>query len=279
MLPALAATLLGCGNLSSRRVRGGGSQVEPLMSFAEYVNLEHEVPYVLHLEHDDGELVYFGIRHTRDPDDRQLADLEARWAELQPSVAFNEGGDPPTANSRDVALTRFGEAGLIRYLAARDDIPVLSLDPARESEVELLLRSWGPEQIKLFYVLREIPQIRGTAEARSPEAHADMALEWLGQLPGLAGPPTNADELTRSARRLLPALHDWREIPQEWFDPALPKDLAFTNTISRQLARFRDEHMVELLVEQVRGGQRVFAVVGASHVVMQERALRALLAR
>src|SRR5690606_16826139 len=113
-----------------------------------------------------------------------------------PTMVFNEGGDPPTAETRDAAITQFGEAGLVRYLAARDAIPVRSLEPTRESEVELLLRSWEPEQIKLFYALRELPQIRGTAGARSPEAHVDMALGALGQFSSLEGPPHDADELT-----------------------------------------------------------------------------------
>ena len=33
--------------------------------------------------------------------------------------------------------------------------------------------------------------------------------------------------------------------------------------------------MVNLLISEVRKGARVFAVVGGSHVIMQERALRA----
>ena len=38
---------------------------------------------------------------------------------------------------------------------------------------------------------------------------------------------------------------------------------------------FRDQHMVKLLIDEVKKGKRVFAVVGGSHVVMQESALKA----
>jgi len=40
---------------------------------------------------------------------------------------------------------------------------------------------------------------------------------------------------------------------------------------------YRDVYIVRLLVQHVQEGRRVFAVVGGSHVVMQEQALRARL--
>jgi pheromone shutdown protein TraB len=49
----------------------------------------------------------------------------------------------------------------------------------------------------------------------------------------------------------------------------------FLNDISRASSDYRDGFMVQLLVQHLSEGQRVFAVVGGSHVVMQERLLRA----
>jgi len=72
---------------------------------------------------------------------------------------------------------------------------------------------------------------------------------------------------------LSPQLKDWREVSQGWFDPVASQ--AYTNQISRLSGEFRDLHMVKLLIDEVRQGKRVFAVVGGSHVVMQERALKA----
>lgn len=47
--------------------------------------------------------------------------------------------------------------------------------------------------------------------------------------------------------------------------------------VARAESRFRDEVIVQKLTQKVREGGRVFAVVGRSHVVMQERALRSRL--
>ena len=59
--------------------------------------------------------------------------------------------------------------------------------------------------------------------------------------------------------------------------PGYTQPPSYLNEVSRVSNRFRDEYMVNLLVNELKQGKRVFAVVGGSHVVMQERALRAIL--
>src|SRR5690606_31408205 len=95
----------------------------------------------------------------------------------------------------------------------------------------------------------------------------------------IAGPPATAAELQQARDRLLPGAGDWRLVPQAWFDPVFERPPAFTNVISRRLSDMRDRWVVRLLSEQMRAGARVFAVMGASHVVVRERALRARLGR
>ena len=65
---------------------------------------------------------------------------------------------------------------------------------------------------------------------------------------------------------------DWETMPDEWVCPLVWE--SFTNEICRQSSYFRDASQVATLLEAVKAHQNVFAVVGASHVVMQERALR-----
>lgn len=64
-------------------------------------------------------------------------------------------------------------------------------------------------------------------------------------------------------------------MPESWFNPT--RSESFTNEFTRRLSLFRDEHMLRNVVAAVRGGERVFAVVGSAHVIRQERALQAAL--
>ena len=45
------------------------------------------------------------------------------------------------------------------------------------------------------------------------------------------------------------------------------------NDMSRMSSEYRDRYMIEMLQRHLRARERVFAVVGGTHVVMQEPAL------
>src|SRR5438552_4272651 len=98
-----------------------------LMSWSEYsrktANDAPHLPYVVHLRCGRGELLYIGSPHTNDPARAELAEIEARWKASPPEIAFNEGGDPPIEINRNDAVKKFGESGLVRYLAAESHIP------------------------------------------------------------------------------------------------------------------------------------------------------------
>lgn len=71
-------------------------------------------------------------------------------------------------------------------------------------------------------------------------------------------------------REKFPDESDWRTLP----DTERVVLLVEVGNVSRQV---RGQHMVRTLVELVNRGERVFAVVGASHVILQEPVLRKLL--
>jgi hypothetical protein len=265
-----------------------GQQADPpatpsaeLMTFEEYVRIKHDVPYILELSTAKGALLYFGSRHTYDPGDPQVRQIEALWRGFRPDVALFEGGNPEDRNpwvTKDKREMReFGEPGLVVFLATRDNVPVRTFEPARGDEAAFLRRTFSLEQIKLFYVLRQVPQFRQSQQDDSIENMANHMLEWLSHMPSLEGAPRNLPEFEASYARLFPGGPNWRQAPQSWSDPAAIRSATYTNHLAAKLARFRDQHIIQVLVEEVNRGQRVFAVVGASHVVMQEPVLRARL--
>ena len=252
---------------------------DAIMSFEEYAKAPFlPMPHILVLTADTGQVFYFGTRHTFDPNDWQIRAIEDYWHQFHATLALNEGGDPPVLDSREEMVQRFGEAGLVRFLAKTSGLPVRSLEPPREQERELLLKDFSVEQVKLFYVLRGVVQFRKSRNDERIEDFVKSVIDGLSREPGLEGPPKSFSEFERSYARLFGESTDWRAAPDEWFDPAIPTPPRYTNRISRQLSEFRDQHMVRLLISEVKRGQRVFAVVGASHVIMQERALREALA-
>jgi hypothetical protein len=149
---------------------------------------------------------------------------------------------------------------------------------ARQVE-DLRDAGFSDEQIKLFFVLRQVPQHLEQAGSPMSDARAAEVLAYFTKVTGLTCSPTTPAELPAACTRLLPPLRDWRAVPQAWFDPAVEQPPAFTSTASLRLSVLRDPWVVDLLGEVVGRGERVFAVMGASHVVVQEPALRARLGR
>lgn len=70
---------------------------------------------------------------------------------------------------------------------------------------------------------------------------------------------------------LFPELTDWHQVPEDWFGPR--KSGHYTNDLARDSGDFRNRYVFRLLVARVRRGDRVFAVIGSSHVVVLEPAL------
>ncbi|PCC72189.1 hypothetical protein SAMN02745121_01398 [Nannocystis exedens] len=271
MLHRRAALSLLAGLAACRRGR--------ILSHEEYADIEHDMPYVLRFAREDGALLFFGAKHIDDAGDAQVARIAALWAEFRPTLAFNEGGDPPVEASLVTAAARFGESGLVRFLARRDGVPAASIEPSMRAQVEALRTSgFSDEQILVFFVLRQVPQHRARAGVPMDEARLVEVLRHFHAATGISAPAT-ADELASASARLLPPLRHWSEAPAAWFDPVFTRPAAFTNAANRRVSQVRDAWVVELLADRMRRGERVFATMGASHVVMQEPALRARLGR
>jgi len=184
-----------------------------ILSYRQYARVEHETPYVLRFTRERGGLLFYGSAHTYDPRDAQVGQITDLWTEFGPTLAFNEGGDPPAEATVAAAVAGFGESGLVRHLGRRDGVPARSIEPPMATQADRL-RALGfeDEAIKLFFVLRQVPQYRERTGAAMDDARAVEVIAY------------------------------------------------FTRATA------------------VLGGERVFAVMGASHVVVQAPALRARLA-
>lgn len=256
-------------------------QEPEIMTYKEYGRIRHQRPYLLQLTSGQGELLYFGVGHVYRIDDPQVAEIERRFAEFRPTLVLNESQTPPVEATRELAVERYGEPGLISFLAAKHKVPIRSLDPPRMQEIAYLLstKRWTTEQVMLFYVLRRVSENNKKSTPRPADELVQQALDATAKAPGFESLPKTVAEFEASARRLLPSVADWRKVPSTVFDPNPDLGL-YTNDVAYASSQYRDRHMVKLLADEVRRkGGRVFAVVGSSHVVMQESALKKALAQ
>lgn len=246
-----------------------------IMSWSEYETRSVQWPYILRFDPPRGSLLYYGAHHTYTSADAQVEEIEDLWTGFEPTMAFNEGGSPPVEATRDAAVEKHGEAGLVRFLAARHDIPVASLDPDRAEEVAHLRQTFSGPDVKLFFVLRAIAQFGDRRGPDGVDGELQRVLTIFNGAPGLGVSPRSVGEVAAAFNEKFGRPEGYRSTPLRWFDPT--RSETFLNRISRASSEYRDRAIMAVLARSVADGQRVFAVVGGTHVVMQERALGSVL--
>lgn len=229
-----------------------------------------DFPFIVHIETGDGALFYAGVQHSSNPQDPQFQALRRAWDDFQPTVALNEGRSRYAPVTPDL-FGGFNDPMLVYVLAKRDAVPVFTLEPAYEDEVRVLLEAWPPDLVAAYFSWRVILSEAG-GDPDKAESVAPGLIAKRTDVEGLRGALSGVEDLDRIWRRHAEGEPDWRNIPHidavEWLKP-----------IGEDSRAARGRHMVRALAGLVLERERVFAVVGASHVIRQEPTLRSLIAQ
>jgi hypothetical protein len=255
---------------------------EKLIRYNEWDRVKNPIRRLDLVSPSKGRLYYFPAGHSSDPADPQFREIEKAWSEVKPTIAFYEGPNRPIAATRDETIKQTGESGFVRFLATRDGIEIARLEPPPQDEAAYIMQKFSPEQVKLFYVLREASRLRERRKLPEKELRAAITqlLERASQIKGIGSVINNLDELDAAYRRYWKTPEHWWQAPEAWFDPlnsSANTGGIFTNEINTMSSEYRNRHMYEVLAKAALEGKRVFAVVGGNHVPMQEPALRCAL--
>lgn len=249
----------------------------PVMAFRtaaehEQVMEDRSWPYVLEIRTDRGALVYYGSRHTQDPEDPQIPHMLERWEALQPTVAVTENRGGFYIGGFDRAVRSLGEFAVAIEKSQEAGIPVYSLEPTWEDEVAEVVSVYSPAEATLFYTLRVFLSERGND--RSPESTERLAQSLLrkrGSRAGLEGSLTTLAAMDSLWEANFDDLRDWRELPPQAIWPGT-EDTRL-QAMARHVNEVRDRHAARVILDLLRRGERVFAIAGGSHVVKQEPVL------
>jgi len=227
----------------------------------------NEEPFYLELKTPRGQLLYCGIFHTNSPDDPQIQQILKYWEEFQPTLAFCEGRKWPAAATFRESIQLYGEQGLISFLAARRGIRLKCLDLGLPRQAIFLSHYFFPGHIKIYFVLREAVIMRRLGRENEGEIFYEKLLNDLSRVKGFDVHPLNLLELEKMIGFIFPELKNWRLIPSFYFYNE--QKGKFLVQIHRYLTKFRNRHMVQALIAELKKGERVFAICGRSHVVSQ----------
>ena len=222
---------------------------------------------------DGSSIIVVGAQHSRDPADPQVQAIAEAFAKARPTAVFFEGPDRGLAASAEEAVRTQGESGYVRFLAAQAGLTAKSLEPGPVELMASLSDRFDPDQIMLFFALREAARLRDREHLSGDALDAAMTVLLQKAAPlaakaGLETSITTLPALAAAARKSWPE-SDWRALPSAWFTPGEgPVEAKFLPAINTAVSEARNLHMVRLFTTPARGGGRVFAVVGRNHVPM-----------
>jgi len=242
-----------------------------ILTFAEYAAIRHATPYVVDVRRDGSRLVLFGGWHSSDPTLPMFDQIETAFGQLAPEFALHEGTPPHPEPDREIAIRRHGEAGLVTHLAARAGIATASMDIPLAEEARLLRRELSQAEALVFLVVRQLASFNRKTARMDFDGYFGEFFDLIApalELAAIDWPLIEREHLRVVGHPLVA-----RRVTGHETNPM--RDDLVTQRIARGSNRLRDEHMLRRLLDALAAHRRVFAVVGVTHAVMLEPALRA----
>lgn len=248
-----------------------------ILSFEQFNKIEYKTPYILEIQKGKKHLIFYGSDHSNDSTNPMFDDIEKRFLDMEPEIVFNEGGSPPSLDDRNKAIQKYGEAGFLRYLGKKHNIPVKNIEPSLKDQFDFFLKRYSRNDLLLMYFCRQILQLQRMEES----VHIDFENYMSGFLQQLQkeGFPISDEEVT--LKYLITIYEgffneefDWKKFNRENISPMSHNNIL--NEIYREVSQFRDRYIVRQISDSFKKYDKVFVVMGAGHAIIQEPVLRSL---
>ena len=158
---------------------------------------------------------------------------------------------------RESKLTSCRNRKLVRILAYQNGVTLYTLEPTYQDEVAGLLEKFDAELVATYMTLRVYAAESSNVSESDRDGLALGLMQKRTNVDGLKQTFKTLDELEDYWGKTFPDAPEWRTLRET---ESIPK-LREVGDVSREI---RGQHMVSTIVELVKNGERVFAVVGAS---------------
>lgn len=255
-----------------------------LLSHAEmakrYKEIDRDYPYDYIITNGKQFLYFNGVAHSHDPHHPQYKALKDTFAyflkdtKKKNCVVLLEGGEPPVGKSAAEAITKYGDPGFTRFIAANAKDDSESPEPDMKHEIDTLSKKFSHDDIFYYYIARSVAQwIQSKESYNELKQYIIYYLERQKELSGWQNFDFSFEHFIK--------LHDQKF--KHHFDPE--KCLQCThrtsdpskNLVADACSHFRDTFIVSRILELWDQGKNIFVVYGSGHAIVQEPALKEVL--
>lgn len=115
-----------------------------LVTTQEYVRIKHKIPYILNISKEKQEIVYFGSKHSKNPKDKQFSKIENLFNKFlnkhnkKDIVIILENYTPSLVLPKNEMVEKFGETGLVYFLAQKHNLKTICPEPSQKQILEFV---------------------------------------------------------------------------------------------------------------------------------------------
>lgn len=266
---------------------------ELLMTPEEYAGISHAKPYIFDLFKDSKAFLFYGAKHTADPDDSIIEDIKSRVTTFKPQIILVGDAKPKSKedtqkfedellgqNQREVIKNR-GDIGYIIRLALEQNIPWQPLEPSDTDLINHLLeKDFSKDEIFAFRGMQTLIQYQNAKRTDNLENYFQKLFEQLRQASNWKDFDCSEQNFLKIVNKIykseftlerLISLADLKSYAYPNSKPIGWSDQSVINKIWETAWKFRDIHSALEVVEALKHYDKVFVLYGASHAVVQER--------
>ncbi len=252
-----------------------------LISFKEYSAIKHERPYFYFVESFKRVLYYFGAEHKKDPAHPQFKFLQKEWQEFlhktsgTKSVVIFEGSvNTNHQTTLEEAIEKYGESGAIVFFADQVHVPSVRPEPTIKDEVGKFLKDFSQDEIFYFYIIRGIASWQRAPVRKEFDEFVKLNIKRYQDELGWSDFDFSFETIKRIHGHIFGKEFD---LDDKDFIAKIPNPMlneSKINEIARKSSTIRNIAILDCIEKYWLEGYNIFIVYGASHAVMQERAIK-----
>jgi hypothetical protein len=240
-----------------------------VLTMKEYDKLveTHRRPYVFIAQSKgQGNVLVYGSEHTKDPNNKQIKDIEEQWNKFKPTIALVEGRLGFLMKPFMNPVKAYGESGWVANLAKRDNVKLYSWEPLVDSINSAMKKRYAAEKLALGGILNPYFSNLRFGKPVSPEKYVEDGLDRAAEF-DVQEKFKSYKDVDAYWKLYFPNGPDWRDVSDQWGLPG------YLGQVADERNMIRNIHLTCIIQVLVSNGERVFVVAGSSHAVCIELAL------
>jgi hypothetical protein len=239
---------------------------------------KYKYPYFYKIKNEKQVLNFVGPHHTFDPANPQIKRIEKYWSsflketEKKGCIVLIEGGGSPVEKTKNEAILKYGEVGLLAFLSAKEKIEYKSPEPDWISEVRRLQTIFTKDEIMYFDFARTVAQWNRLKRKPDFDKYVQRymkrnkeQLKW-----------DNFDFSTKHFIDIHDRMYD-HKFDKNDYECFHQYSSPYYNPIAKSSNVTRDTFILKSIIKLWEGGNNIFIVYGSGHAIVLEPALKKLL--